>query len=206
MKKFVLLATAAALFTTPAMAQSWEDRTYADGLAGYDINADVNVFCKFGNVGNNANANVGTVTSGASNGGIDIANGDATFDIDIQDDGDNTVQAASGAFNFGYAQCNTPFTVTGTSQNGGLDSDESTSDPDFANTVPYSIAFNFDGISSGNQSVTGQAGTPITLIDSNEARAGAARFFFSVADSDDLLLAGEYTDYVLITLAPATGG
>lgn len=205
MKKLVLLASAAALFATPAFAQSWEDRTYADGVAGYDINAEVAVFCKFGNTGNVGNANVGTVTGGASNGGIDMANGDATFDIDIQDDGDNTVQAASGAFNFGYAQCNTPFTVSGTSQNGGLASDQTTSDPDFANFVPYSIAFNFDGLTSGTRPVAGQAGAPISLINSTEARAGSARFFFSVAESDRLLLAGDYTDYVRITLSPSTG-
>jgi hypothetical protein len=205
MKKLVLLASAAALFATPALAQSWEDRTYGDGLAGYDINADVVEFCKFGNVNNAGNANVGTVTGGASNGGIDIANGDATFDIDIQDDADNTVQTATGAFNFGYAQCNTAFTVTGTSQNGGLLSSETTSDADFTNNVPYSIAFAFDGIASGNRSVVGQAGVPISLINSNEARAGAARFAFRVEDSDRLLLAGEYTDYVRITLSPSTG-
>lgn len=195
MKKILLLASAIALVTSPALAQT-AGTAYADGIATYNLSASVSTFCKFGATGNSANTPTGTVTS------VDAANGDATYALNIQNANDNTVTAASAAFNFSAAQCNTPFQVLATSTNGGLLNSASTSDAAFTSKVGYQYAVNFDGLTSGNVAPT--AGASVTIIDSTEARAGSARFFVTVPQSSKLLLAGAYTDSILITLSPRT--
>lgn len=193
MKKIFLLASAAALLAAPAFAQT-QGATYADGIATYNLTAQVKTFCKFGSAGNNADVR------GGSLGTVDAANGDANYVLNIQNENDNTINNVGGAFNFARAQCNTPFTVAATSTNGGLLNPASTSDTAFTSKVNYLYAMNFDGLASGTKAPA--AGVATTIIDSTEARAGTARFDFTVPDNDKLLLAGAYTDSILITLSP----
>lgn len=192
MKKILMLASAVAMIAAPAFAQS-----YADGLASYTINSNVPSFCKFGSTGNG----FGEIRGG-NPGAVDAANGDATFVMNIQNPVDNTVLNVGGEFKFSNAQCNTAFTITATSTNGGLKNTATTSDPLFTNNVHYIYAMKFDGINNHSDAYPADAGKAIKLIDSDEARAGNAQFDFTVPGSQKLLLAGAYTDTVLITLSP----
>jgi hypothetical protein len=204
MKKMFLLATAVAMMAAPALAQTPGAGTqYSDAISNFQINATVANFCRFGSAGNTANVGTNGVSVGPDSNGNGLTTGDQAFVVDIQKDSDNTVQAASGAFNYAQAQCNTPYTVTSTSQNSGLlSSYTGTADAAFVKTVPYQIAFSAGSTASGLQPVAATN----TLIASGNPFASSARFFFSIPASGSLLLAGTYRDEVRLTMSPLTGG
>lgn len=202
MKKTLMIATAITMIAAPALAQTvGAGTTYSDNVSTFQINAPVSNFCKFGNVNNVANANTGTV--GNDSYGNGAATGDQAFVVDIQKDSDNTVQAASGSFNYAQAQCNTPYSVTTASQNAGLlSSYTGAADAAFIKKIPYSIAFAAGTTSSGNQPIA----STNTLLASGTPFASSARFFFTIPASGSLLLAGTYRDEVRLTMSPLTGG
>lgn len=195
MKKILMTAMALSVMAAPAMAETWKGKAYADGAATYDINAKAGEFCRFGTNNNDA----GLVNATASNRSISLAEGDRTFDLAIQDTSDNTVRYASASFVFNHAVCNMPFTVTANSTNGGLKyGGDVTGSADFLTLVPYNFNMNFV-TGSGDKAAT--VGTQ-TLIDSNTARAASATLRFWVNAQDKLLLKGDYTDTVVVVMAP----
>jgi|SwirhisoilCB1_FD_contig_31_14153448_length_744_multi_5_in_0_out_0_1 hypothetical protein len=197
MKKLVFAALAASTLSTPALAADWQGLTYGQDAWGiYTVNANVASFCKFGatnNVGVNGNNSTVTVTSESE--------ADGNFALDIQDVNDDTVKAADGEYDIGYAVCNQPFDMQLSSQNGGLLSDTSTSDPAFIENVPYQVKFAFDG-NHANANSSGLSSSFTTITSVTEARAGAAHVQLLVNAHDKLLLEGTYADVLQARLSP----
>lgn len=204
MKKFVMLAAAAAAFSAaPASAQTWQNQTYEDGFATYRLTASNASFCKFGSSGNATVNGPNSSAGGTINNGVNPG-GDAAYVFDIQNDNDNTVQAADAAFDFARFVCNSPYTLSATSANGGLQSTQTTSDDDFAQNIPVYLGARLDtaeyaavDFTPGNRSQR--------IGESTEARAGTARIFFGVRAMDKLVLQGTYQDTLTLTLAPNLG-
>ena len=207
MKKMFLLATAIATMAAPAFAQTPGAGTqYSDNTSTFQINAVVANFCRFGSAGNTASTGANVVSTGADSFGNGAVTGDQAFVVDIQNDSDNTVQAASGGFNYAQAQCNTPYTVTSTSSNAGLlSSYTGTADAAFQKLVPYQISFNNTTQRAARNELQNVASTN-TLVASGAPFASSASFAFSIPASGSLLLAGTYRDEVRLTMSPLTGG
>ena len=205
MKKTLMMAAAAAtMIAAPAFAQTPGAGTqYADGIATYEFRAPVVNFCKFGSAGNGdlAGSNVTTFDRA-----ISVAEGDRGFNVNIQNPADNTVQGASGGFVFAQAQCNTRFNVTSTSTNAGLQSSYSgNASAAFLRKVPYQIAFARGASGANTRSDLQDVASTNTLISNADPYAGAMSFQFAVRPNGGLLLAGSYTDTVVVTMAPVTG-
>lgn len=200
MKKILMAALALSTLAAPAMAQTWQGKAYADGVATYDVNAAAASFCKFGT--NNNDAALTNATG--SNRSISLAEGDRTYNMNVQNTSDNTVRAAEASFVFNHAVCNAPFTVKANSTNGGMKYNGAfTGSSDFLTLIPYAYSLNFGGGGAGTlQATTGGQ----TLLDSSTARAGSATIRFSVNPQDSLLLQGDYTDTVQVVMTPKMGG
>lgn len=202
MKKLLMAAAAVAtVASSPAMAATWQGKTYGqDAIGWYDLKAKVQTFCKFGTKNNSILELNATVTPGAPG---SSAEADATFGLDIQNPNDNTVQFATGTFLIDYAVCNTPFQMKVTSTNGALKSSASTSDPAFVENVPYGIVFQFDGKGGAASSADALGGETVDVV--NEARAGQATVSVGVLPQDKLLLQGTYSDRLVAELIPNVG-
>lgn len=201
MKKAILGAVfASTMLATPAFAADWQGRTYGqDAVGWYQLNANVDVFCRFGTENRGSEGQNATVTTSAYGGQNEA---DGRFDLDIQNDSDNTVQEAEGRYFIDNAVCNTPFEVVAASDNGGLRSENTTSDPAFIELVPYRVDFNFDGI-NGNAVTAGTAEQ--TILTSSEARAGSGALRVRVPARDKLVLEGGYSDKLVLTMRPTLG-
>jgi len=200
MKKYLIALAATTIIAAPAFAANTPDyqtATYGhDGVGLYAVNATGQTFCRFGTDNHGVNHNNGVVTTDGFGGANE---GDGTFTLDIQNDNNDTVQYASGAYALDNVVCNTPFTVTIQSTNGGLKSAATTSDPAFAQLVPYSVNFSFDGLGGTNHSISTSA---MTLINSNEARAGSAALDIYTQASSALVLQGGYNDTITLSMTP----
>lgn len=197
MKKILIAALALSTLAAPAMAQTWQGKAYADGVATYDINAKVDTFCKFGATGNHAAVTNGTDADRS----ISLAEGDRSFNLNLQNPADNTVLEARAAFIFPNAVCNTPYEVTARSDNGGLKhTTVTTAETAFLTSIPYGFNFVFGGTNLGHKQAA--AGVAQSLVDGTAAHAGQAEITFLVAAQDRLLLKGAYTDTVQVVLKP----
>jgi hypothetical protein len=197
MKKLLLLA-AVSVLSTPAMAADWQGKTYGQDAVGlYDLNADVDTFCKFGTSSTGENVANAIVTPGAPG---TAAEADGTFNLDIQNDADDTVQFAQGRYKIANAVCNTSHELTVQSTNGGLRNSATTSDTAFLSLVPYNVAMLFDG--NGAQTSSTSATSQFTLSTIREARAGAAEISVVVPAQDKLLIKGRYTDRLVAAIRP----
>lgn len=199
MKKTMLLATAVAMFAAPAFAQAvpGPNTNYNDAISTFRVSATVANFCRFG-TGDNAAVNTLNSTSTGN-----AAGGDQDFVVAIQNTANNTVQNASGGFNYAQFQCNTPFNVTYNSTNGGLKASYNGSfDGPFLTTVPYEIQV---GSNNNNTAFTPVAQGQQTLISNNIPVAGNGRFRFNIPANPGLLLQGTYSDAIELRMTPVTG-
>lgn len=203
MKKYLLAAAAVAvLSSSPAMALDWKNKSYGqDAVGWYDLKANVQSFCKFGTDNESGNLNFRTTVVPGAPGST--AEADGTFTFDIQDPDDNTVRLANGNYDINYAVCNSPFSMKVTSTNGGLKSDQTTSDTAFIQKVDYIVTFAFDGKIGLSTSAAAVSGN--TVATSNEARAGSATVNVTVPPRDKLLLEGTYSDRLVAELVPNLG-
>jgi len=87
------------------------------------------------------------------------------------------------------------------SQNGGLKSDQTTSDNAFIENVPYKVKFAFDG-NHANANSDDLSSAFQTIISVPEARAGGASVQVLVNAHDKLLLEGDYVDILWAQLTP----
>lgn len=201
MKKAILGAVlASTMFATPTFAANWQGRTYGQDAQGwYQLNADVAVFCRFGTE-NRGSEGVNALVDTNAYGGANEADG--RFNLDIQNKSDNTVREAEGRYFIDNAVCNTPFQVVASSDRGGLDAENTTSDPAFIELIPYRVDFNFDGINGNaiNISTSEQ-----TILTSGEARAGSGTLRVRVPARDKLVLEGGYSDKLVLTMRPTLG-
>lgn len=198
MKKFLMIATAAATLATPAMAADWQGQTYGqDAIGLYDLGANVQTFCKFGTSSSGQNVVGTTVTPGAPG---TAAEGDGSFEFDIQNTNDNTVKGAFGRYKIANAVCNTGHDLTVQSANGGLKTGATTTDTAFVSVVPYRVALLFDGNGAGAISTNARTETAVATI--REARAGAFEVDVEVSAMDKLLIQGRYTDRLVAKIRP----
>lgn len=200
MKTILLAGAALALIAGSASAQSYGTATYGnDGIAVWQLNADVDTFCKLGAVPTTRRSNA-TVTPGDNGRGGTAANGDGTIDFNIQNPSNNTIQAAAAAVTYAQSQCNTTFNVTAQSENGGLENNDFASfDTEFTDLVPYNVGIVFDGANGYQGNLSGTS----TLISNQQPTAGDFEIRVNVAqNTNELLLEGEYTDYLIVTMQP----
>ena len=199
MKKFLLMTAAVAATVSPAMAANWQGKTYGqDAIGWYQLNASVQTFCKFGTDNAGGATTNATVVAGAPG---SVGEADGTFNLNIQDLNDDTVQAAEGRYDINNAVCNTPFDMKVDSANGGLKTNATTSDNAFLSLVPYKVQFRFDGVGGTVDATPG----PQTVGSSPEARAGSAHVTVRVPARDKLLLEGTYADFLIASLVPNVG-
>jgi hypothetical protein len=201
MKKFLLAGAAIALIAGPAAAQNWQAQSYGnDGAAWWAVGADVDTFCKLNAAAPSINAYRSVATPGANGQGGSAANSDGTLILDIQEPATNTIQNASAFITYANSQCNTTFTVTGNSLNGGLRNTETvTTDPAFVALVPYNVGVQFGAQNTGGAAAAGNFSLNWTP---QQATAGDFRFSVDVPAANRLLLEGEYNDFLKVTMAP----
>jgi len=193
MKKLLVLALASsAMIATPAAAAD------LDGIGAYEVTADVDSYCVFGQEDNRWGESQTNDVLADGNFSQQCAGADGAVEFDIQAD-DNTVQAAQATYVIDRAICNEAFNVSIQSDNGGLKTPATTSDDDFTSLVGYNVRLNFDGTTGATLDAT--AATQ-TLFTSTEAKAGPARLRIRVPASDDLLLEGSYEDVLLMVMQP----
>lgn len=188
----IALALAAA---QPAAAQAIGG---GDGVATYPVTASAADYCQLGRVG----------TTSGSNASINTANGatsDASVTVALQDANDH-IQAWSAAIPLPATVCNHRFTITTSSDNGGLryTGSESGNAP-FTSLVPYNLNLTFEGITdSGAASTYTGAGRG---ANSTIARAGLLTYTLSgAANGSAFLLQGTYQDTLHVTLGAFVGG
>ncbi|RIX27029.1 hypothetical protein [Sphingomonas edaphi] len=126
--------------------------------------------------------------------------------IGLQNSATDTVNATQTDLPFTIS-CTTAVQVSMSSLNGGLQTDRTTSDADFASRVEYRATLDLPGNSSVlecRSNVMNAGGCRRTLV--NEALEGNGRIRLNTQTSDDLLLAGTYADTVTLTISPRLDG
>lgn len=207
MKKFLLAGAAIALIAGPVAAQDWTAQTYGnDGAAWWALEADVDTFCRLNNGNTGVSGTNATVTPGSNGQSGSAANNDGTIVLDIQDDATNTVNAAFAQVRYPNSQCNTTFNVRAESTNGGLENDDfgGQFEGPFIETLPYRVNAQI-GSSQGVSTLTTQGAFNLGL-ENIQPTAGDFSFNIFVPASGDLLLEGEYSDFLKVTMAAVSTG
>lgn len=209
MKKLLIAAAGVALIASPAAAESWGNQLYGqDAVAVWGLNAPVNTFCRLNSNGGaqsgnqNSNFVAGSFGSGGSS-----AEADGTWTLNMQNPTNNTIQLVEGAVTYSNSQCNTKFDIIASSQNGGLtNTDQTTTDTNFASKVSYQIDVKFGGGATSPLATVTTAGAQ-NLISGQQATAGDFRVGIRVpANPNTLLLQGTYRDQLTVTMRPVLGG
>lgn len=205
MKNLLLAGAAVALIASPAAAQSWGSATYGnDGAAHWALQSTVADFCKLGTT-TTVNQGNSTVTPGTNGRGGSAANNDGTITFSIQNPTTNTIQASAAAVTYAQSQCNTTFNVTAESERDGLRNTAFGSNfgSAFTDQVRYNVTALFGGASGYKGNLSGTA----TLLANQAPAAGNFEIRVAVpADANRLLLAGQYTDFLKVTMAPVVSG
>ncbi|MGO4410358.1 MULTISPECIES: hypothetical protein [unclassified Brevundimonas] len=201
MKKLLLAGAAVALIASPAAAQNWQTQQYGnDGAAHWALNSSVDTFCKINAAAPSINSYRATATPGDNGQGGTAANSDGTLSLSIQEPTTNTIQNASAFISYANSQCNTPFTITANSQNGGLlNSTNTTTDTAFASLVKYNVGVQFGAQNTGGAVAAGDFSLNWAQ---QQATAGTFRFSVDVPAQNRLLLQGTYSDFLKVTMTP----
>lgn len=120
----------------------------------------------------------------------------------------DTVRATSVDLGFAL-DCNNPVRVRLSSNNGGLETAVSTSDPAFLRTVSYDATVHLPGMPSVLRCRSRDMTPALAACQADTATAvasGAGRIAVTVPAQDGLLLAGTYRDRVTLTITPVLGG
>jgi len=128
--------------------------------------------------------------------------------VGLQNPSSDAVQSTDTDLTF-TVSCTAPVKVSMSSAKGGLKTDGTTSDRDFASTVDYKATLDMPGASDAlecrsDQMVNGGAGCTKQLP--NPAFEGDGRIRIHTAAASDLLLAGTYNDTVTLTISPQLAG
>lgn len=205
MKKLLLAAAGVALIASPAAAQTWGSATYGnDGQAHWALRSTVADFCKLG-TSVTTRAGNSTVAPGDNGRGGNAANSDGTITFNIQNPTTNTIQASAAAMVYAQSQCNTTFNVTAESERDGLRNTAfgSAFGSAFTDQVRYNVTALFGGETGFKSALSGTS----TLLANQQPAAGDFEIRVAVpADANRLLLAGQYTDFLKVTMAPVVSG
>jgi hypothetical protein len=107
--------------------------------------------------------------------------------------------------------CNGAFSISLASRSGGLKSAQTTSDTDFARTLPYAASVTLlsgqrtDSCASTTMGEDG-AGCVSHFPMTDGGASGEGRIDVTLSAGNQPLLAGRYTDFLTITVSPELGG
>lgn len=126
---------------------------------------------------------------------------------------DNTAREDTAQLGFSV-DCNTGFSVSLSSLNGGLRSSAWTSDPAFTNLLAYTASVVLpDGIAGpacGSTVMVDNSGTCLKQVPSSALQdgviTGAGHVNLKLISDGRALLAGEYSDRLVLTLSPTVSG
>jgi hypothetical protein len=197
-------AAVAVVIASPAMAAKIGN----DAIGIYDISGTATDFCVLGSAtdGNSNGDNV-VIDTGSTSAGTG-AYSDAQITIQTLQNNDDHAKAWRAVFNLRHSVCNTPYTVKATSDNGGLKyQGQVQGGNDFYKKLHYTVAANFGSNHSGATDANDLKGAGGgTLLTSASASSGDFRLVFDGdAQRNKYLLSGDYTDRVVVTMAPASG-
>lgn len=120
----------------------------------------------------------------------------------------DTVRASTVDLPFAL-DCNSPVRLRLQSDNGGLKSARTTSDPAFLATVGYRATVHLPGMAAALQCRSQDMASTVASCQAETRTAvasGPGRVAVEVAAQDGLLLAGTYRDRVTLTITPVLGG
>jgi hypothetical protein len=209
MKKFLMVAAAATLYAGAASAQTatntewWRGQAYGnDAAAHWQLNSDVGPFCKLTASQAGPTQFRGQAVPGTNGRGGSAAFSDGTINFANWNPATDTGIDSQVDVDMPNSVCNYRFNIVARSDNGGLryTGPNASTDPDFTNLVTYAVRASFDNISIPN--------TPIAAGDNNLATnqqptAGLFRFTVDLNDTNQLLLEGDYVDFLRVEIVPA---
>lgn len=128
--------------------------------------------------------------------------------LNVQDPSDNSLVGGQATLPFELS-CNSPFLVSMTSKNGGLEYDAlPSSDAAFTRLLAYRASVNFAGqgsvLACASEGMATGTNCSSRVRAPVSAREGAIEV--TIAPRDTLLLAGEYRDEITIAVSPRIGG
>ena len=192
---------------------SSDDGSGGDGVANWYIYGSAASYCTFGKTGTSdqfggTNVTINTQSEGASgNASYNGHTSDGSIFINQLQGPNDRANGWSAFLQLPNSICNSSYTVTAQSTNGGLLNNASYGgDAAFTPKLDYQVQVGFAGHTSTNVNASNLVGSPQTLVNSTQANAGNFTMTFTSVSDTHYLLAGNYTDNVLITLAPNTGG
>jgi hypothetical protein len=214
MKKFLMLSAAAlALAVAPASADTYGPFDTGTGPSGnlnggavtWSINGNAADYCVLGTItaGNTAyDHNVSIVTGGTGN------NQTGTVNITQFQGPNDNANAWHAQVTLPNTVCNVVSVISAKSTNGGLayTGTSTTTDPNFTTKEDYTVNVNYgsDGFNSNGGQVSGMT-TTHNLWNAKQPSAGNFVIdLYGAADATKYLLSGNYTDSLVITMAPKT--
>lgn len=211
MKRILLgVAAAALLGVAPANAQNYGN----DAVSWINLDAAAVSFCALTATeeGTQVHADInGNATSGA---GYHFSDARISFDLQTfaTDDGDSsneTVQSANriadgrAVLRFPGSQCNSNFTITANSLNGGMLNDDWTPaqfDDNFTNLIGYNVRVTFDDTVDENGDAA--PGDFITGGPTYGPEFGLFRIAVRVDGDNKRMLVGSYDDFLVVSMVP----
>ncbi len=200
----LMLATGSAV-AAPSVKASETPAGSGEYASNWDIRAAARDYCFFGSAnarsaGTGANVTLNVLPGGMSDDGA--VSGDASDGLinveQFQGPGDRQI-AWSAHLTLPGSVCNTNFSVTVRSTNGGLHNSQGSSTAKFTNRVDYRVAISFDGNSGAvNASSTREKAT--TVLNGAPSSEGDFNIDFTSVDTAQLLIAGQYRDEVYIVM------
>lgn len=124
--------------------------------------------------------------------------------VGLQNPSTDAVQATDTELPF-TVSCTAPVKVTMSSAKGGLQTDRTSGDTDFISLVGYNATLDMPGASDALECRSedmANGGTGCIKQLSNETFDGDGRIRIHTTASGDLLLAGQYSDTVTLTISP----
>jgi hypothetical protein len=181
-----------------------------DGVGQWYISGSAASYCVIGKAGlgngdAGQNVTINTTSTGVAG---DTRNGNSSDGLITitQLQGPND-QANAWAANIVMPNsiCNSPYTISVVSANRGLTSSVTSANTAFATKLDYAVSVNFDG-QTGSLGAAGLGAGAAPLVTSTDASVGNFTLDLRGQASTQLLLAGTYTDNVLVTMSPNLGG
>ena len=207
--KMVLLSAAALATAIAAPAFAATNHSGGDGVGTYEITGTAADYCVLGQAtagGTSGGHNVTVDVTTPNGGGYNGTTSDAMINITQFQNTNDHAASWEAVLNLRHSVCNTAYTVTANSQYGGLQyQGTQTGGSDFFKKTAYTVEADFGG-KDGNPKEARSLQNGGTLLTSNKASSGDFRLTFDgAADASKYLLSGDYTDTVVVTLAPNTG-
>lgn len=206
MKAIVLSAAAIAMVASaPALAAA---KSGDNGIGTYEITGTAASFCVLGPVAANSvgggtrNATIDYITHNSA--GYAGGTSDAMVNITKLQDENDHADAWRAVINMHHSVCNSAYTVTASSANGGLQyQGQESGGADFVKKLDYTLQANFGGHTGTPKTATNMH-NGARLLHSNQAGSGVFKLIFDgSADNSQYLLSGDYSDTVVVTLSPA---